>query len=142
MCNWLGLGTAVPSCGRSTGLGLGELEGPWWSFSGPSSWRLGTATSCAFPEEIPGDAEVPGGWQLLLPVGLGSPGPRLEASQQVGRGNGVRAVEFCAQDAGFTCPPHGDRLLSRSLASDCYRWDGGLWFDLHQHLWGFQDILS
>ena len=110
-------------------LGLGELAGPWWSFSGPSSWRLGTATSCAFLEEIPGDAEVPRGWRLLLPVGPGSPGPRLAASQQVGMGSGVKGVarssvstfvEFCAQDAGFTCPPHGDHLLSHSLASDCY----------------------
>lgn len=77
------------------------------------------------------------------PSGAGVSWPQAGGFSTRGRWSGVRGVarssgctfaEFCAQDAGLTCPPHGDRLLSRSLASDCYRRDGGLWFDLHQHL--------
>ena len=85
--------------------------------------------SCAFLEETLGDAEVSGRWRLLLPVGPGSPRPRLVAFQQVGMGCGARGVargsvftfvEFRAQEAGFACPRHGDHVLSHSLASDCY----------------------
>ena len=152
MCDWLGSGTAVLSCGRSTGLELGELAGPRWSFSGPSSWRRGTVMSCAFLGKSREMLRCPvdGSFSSQWGQGLHAPGWWLFNKWAWGAGRGVWHV---ARSAPLLSSVHrrlGSPVLNMGTAFSRFLWplivtDGMVAFGLtftSISVWGFQDILS